>query len=217
MNEQLPKDSLLPLHCAHEKPVYQRCLKCEEDYMAGKSNGFTPPELPPSKKWTTEPPIVETLRTHFATVLSSYRLEKSEWRELQGYFCGLLDDLQEIRSVGTRIAFEKFELKGELREAQSSHEPPASLWGDGTREMLIQLRDWLKSKMPCPAGDCCNELRGWVEKVDHHITFHAPAASAQPPRARLCGDYVIGGRYCALLAGHTGPCMHTTPTKEAKP
>jgi len=47
--------------------------------------------------------------------------------------------------------------------------------------MLIQLRDWLKSKMPCPAGDCCNELRGWVEKVDQHITFHAPAASAPPP------------------------------------
>jgi len=78
------------------------------------------------------------------------------------------------------IAQEVIYLRDKLA-AQSAHEPPASLWGDGTREMLIQLRDWLKSKMPCPAGDCCNELRGWVEKVDQHITFHAPAASAPPP------------------------------------
>jgi hypothetical protein len=31
--------------------------------------------------------------------------------------------------------------------------------------------------MPCPAGDCCNELRDWTQKVDQHISFHAPAAT----------------------------------------
>lgn len=61
-----------------------------------------------------------------------------------------------------------------------AHEPPAALWGDGTREMLIELRDWMRSKMPCNAGDCCSELRGWIEKVDQRITHHAPAATSQP-------------------------------------
>jgi hypothetical protein len=68
-----------------------------------------------------------------------------------------------------------------LKTPPAACEPPASLWGDGTREMMIQLRDWLKSKMPCPAGDCCNELRTWIEKVDKEISFHAPAASTPPP------------------------------------
>jgi hypothetical protein len=34
---------VIDLHCAHERPVYQRCSECEADVAAGKSTGFTPP------------------------------------------------------------------------------------------------------------------------------------------------------------------------------
>lgn len=77
--------------------------------------------------------------------------------------------------------------------------PPAGLWGDGTREMLIELRDWLRSKMPCNAGDCCSELRGWIEKVDQNITRHSPAAT--PPQGAQHCEMEQDGESHDLTAG----------------
>lgn len=51
-SEQVPTKDQLPIHCAHGKPAYLRCGKCEEDFKSGKSNGFTPPEQRPSKELT---------------------------------------------------------------------------------------------------------------------------------------------------------------------
>lgn len=44
-NEHRTSKELLPIHCAHGKAAYVKCEQCEEDVKAGKSNGFTPPEV----------------------------------------------------------------------------------------------------------------------------------------------------------------------------
>lgn len=102
--------------------------------------------------------------------------------------------------------------------------PTEDLWGDGTRELMIELRDWMKGRMPCNAGACCDELRNWIARVDGEIANHSPRASVMKSVGKSASHAVT----CAKFPDPhderepKGPCTcgaeqsHETPASQSE-